>query len=78
MSEANGEAWVASKVNKTTVYPAAKRRRNGQPGSPLDRYSGPASSQRVPGGEVHELPADLHKALVANPVRSVLGRTSRL
>jgi hypothetical protein len=78
MSEANGEARVASKVNKTTVYPAAKRRRNGRSGSSLDRYPGHASSQRVPGGEVHELPADLRKALAANPVRSVPGRTSRL
>jgi hypothetical protein len=78
MSEANGKARLASKVNKTTVYPAAKRPRNGRSGSPLDRYPGPASSQRVPGGEVHELPADLHKALAANPVRSVPGRTSCL
>jgi uncharacterized protein YdeI (YjbR/CyaY-like superfamily) len=27
-----------------------------------------ASNQRVPGGVVHELPPDLHRALIANPV----------
>ena len=30
------------------------------------RYRGPVSSQRVPGGVAHELPADLRKALIAN------------
>jgi hypothetical protein len=30
------------------------------------RYRGPMSSQRVPGGAVHKLPADLRKALIAN------------
>jgi len=29
-------------------------------------YPGPVSSQRVPGGVVHKLPADLRKALIAN------------
>jgi uncharacterized protein YdeI (YjbR/CyaY-like superfamily) len=29
-------------------------------------YPGPMSSQRVPGGVVHKLPADLRKALIAN------------
>ena len=29
-------------------------------------YRGPMSSQRVPGGAVHKLPADLRKALIAN------------
>jgi hypothetical protein len=32
-----------------------------------DRYRGPMSSQRVPGGVVHKLPADLRQALVASP-----------
>jgi Bacteriocin-protection, YdeI or OmpD-Associated len=32
-----------------------------------DRYRGPVSSQRVPGGVVHKLPGDLRKALIANP-----------
>jgi hypothetical protein len=36
-------------------------------GWPLGRYRGPVSSQRVPGGVVHKLPADLRKALIANP-----------
>ena len=36
-------------------------------GSPLDRYPAPVSSHRVPGGVVHKLPADLLKALIANP-----------
>ena len=31
------------------------------------RYIDPMSSRRVPGGAVHELPADLRKALIANP-----------
>jgi Bacteriocin-protection, YdeI or OmpD-Associated len=31
------------------------------------RYRGPVSSQRMPGGVVHKLPADLRKALIANP-----------
>jgi len=34
---------------------------------PLDRYRGPVSSQRVAGGVVHKLPADLRMALIANP-----------
>jgi hypothetical protein len=34
---------------------------------PLDGYRGPMSSQRVPGGVMHKLPADLHKPLMANP-----------
>ncbi len=29
-------------------------------------YHGPVSGQRLPGGVVHELPADLRKALTAN------------
>ena len=39
----------------------------GERGWPLDRYRGPVSSQRVAGGVVHKLPADLRKALIANP-----------
>jgi hypothetical protein len=31
------------------------------------RYGGGVSSQRVPGGVVHQLPADLRTALIANP-----------
>jgi hypothetical protein len=31
------------------------------------RYRGPVTSPRVPGGVVHKLPADLRKALIANP-----------
>ena len=38
----------------------------GQAGSPPARYRGPVTSQRVPGGVVHTLPADLCKALIAN------------
>ena len=33
---------------------------------PRPHYHGPVSGQRVPGGVVHELPADLRKALIAN------------
>ena len=33
---------------------------------PRREYRGPVSSQRVPGGVVHKLPADLRKALIAN------------
>ena len=32
----------------------------------LSGYPGPVSSQRVPGGVVHKLPADLRKALIGN------------
>ena len=32
-----------------------------------DRYRGPVSSQRVPGGVVHKLPGDLREELIANP-----------
>ncbi len=39
----------------------------GETGSSHDRYLGPVSSQRVPGGAVHKLPADLREALIANP-----------
>jgi len=38
----------------------------GQAGSPPAHYRGPVTSQRVPGGVVHTLPADLCKALIAN------------
>jgi hypothetical protein len=33
---------------------------------PAAHYHGPVSGQRVPGGVVHKLPADLRKALIAN------------
>src|SRR3954466_1047566 len=33
----------------------------------MSRESDPVSSQQVPGGAVHELPADLREALLANP-----------
>lgn len=33
----------------------------------LTHYSRPVSGPRVPGGVVHKLPADLRKALIANP-----------
>jgi len=32
-----------------------------------NRYRGPVSSVRVPGGVVHKLPGDLRQALAANP-----------
>ena len=35
-------------------------------GSPTARYRCPVSSQRVPGGVVYTLPADLREALIAN------------
>jgi Bacteriocin-protection, YdeI or OmpD-Associated len=34
---------------------------------PYGRYRGSVSASRVPGGVVHKLPADLRRALVANP-----------
>ncbi len=34
-------------------------------GAPL-KYNGPVSGQRVPGGVVHKLPADLREALIAS------------
>ncbi len=39
---------------------------DGQAGSPPVRHRRPVSSERVPGGVVHRLPADLRKALIAN------------
>ncbi len=41
-------------------------RSDGETGSLPARYLIPVNSQRVPGGVVHELPADLRKALIAN------------
>ncbi|PKW13897.1 YdeI/OmpD-associated family protein [Saccharopolyspora spinosa] len=35
-------------------------------GLDLVRYRGAMNDQRVPGGVVHQLPADLRKALIAN------------
>jgi len=35
-------------------------------GLPAAHYHRPVSGQRVPGGVVHKLPADLRKALIAN------------
>ena len=32
-----------------------------------NRYRGPMSSPRLPGGVVHDLPMDLRRALIANP-----------
>jgi len=40
---------------------------DGEAISSLALYHRPVSSQRVPGGVVHELPADLRAALIANP-----------
>jgi hypothetical protein len=39
---------------------------DGEAGSPPPRYRCPVSSQRVPSGVVHTLPADLREALIAN------------
>ena len=36
-------------------------------GLALTHYSRPVSGPQVPGGVVHKLPADLRKALIANP-----------
>ena len=41
-------------------------RRMGSRASLRARYRCPVSSQRVPGGVVHKLPADLREALIAN------------
>ena len=38
----------------------------GSPAILRARYRRPVSSQRLPGGVVHKLPADLRKALIAN------------
>ena len=35
-------------------------------GLPTTQYHGPVNGQTVPGGVVHELPADLRKALMTN------------
>jgi len=39
---------------------------DGEAGLVQAHYDGPVSGQRVPGGVVHSLPADLRKALIAN------------
>ena len=65
-------------INGDTAPSATNRRSLGSPGEPTssgltarasgtgDRYRCPVSSQRVPGGVVHKLPADLREALIAN------------
>jgi|GEM_PF-141838 len=68
IGQANEEERVASKVKKATAYPAARLGRDRATASPLDGYPGLVGSQPVPGGVVHELPADLREGLVANPV----------
>jgi Bacteriocin-protection, YdeI or OmpD-Associated len=40
---------------------------DGDLGLPPAHYDGSVNGQRVPGGVVHELPADLRQALSANP-----------
>ena len=54
-------------VSNFTAVHANSRRDAPCVSSPDHHYHGPVSSQRVPGGVVHELPADLSKALIANP-----------
>jgi uncharacterized protein YdeI (YjbR/CyaY-like superfamily) len=44
----------------------ASHKRMVKRGLPPAPYHGPVSDQRVPGGVVHKLPADLRKALIAN------------
>ncbi len=46
--------------------PPFSTRRHGAQLAGSARYRGRVSSQRVPGGVVHHLPADLRKALIAN------------
>jgi hypothetical protein len=58
-------------VWRAGIWPRRWTRRSvrwaGEPGWPLERYRGRVSSQRVPGGVVHKLPADLREALIASP-----------
>jgi hypothetical protein len=42
------------------------RLEDGESGSPPARYRCPVSTQRVPDGVVHKLPADLREALIGN------------
>jgi hypothetical protein len=70
-SRANGKELHEERTKKqgpaySPAINAAGRRPNDGTSSPLARYSGSSSSGRVPGGTVHKLPPDLHKALVAN------------
>ena len=60
-------APISSLSTARRSEPAIGAAEVGETGWPLDRYRGPVSSQRVPGGVVHKLPADLRKALIANP-----------
>jgi hypothetical protein len=68
---------VPPKVNKTQpklLQRVAEMEDQARPGT----LPSPCEQQGSAGGVVHELPADVHKALVADPMRSVLGWTSRL
>jgi hypothetical protein len=62
-------------VTTTTRIPGARCPASPQASCPARKrfggddalYGGPVTSPQVPGGVVHKLPADLRKALMANP-----------
>ena len=59
---------VSQIAGSEALVVVASRRTRGRSGSSLGRYGGAVSDPRVPGGVVHELPADLREALIANSV----------
>jgi hypothetical protein len=52
--------WVPLREGESCVHGSGRR------GSRWTTYHGSVSSQQVPGGVVHQLPADLRTALIAN------------
>jgi hypothetical protein len=58
-------AIVARLVTLADTWRRSGRDRS-EAGLACGRYRCPVSSQRVPGGVVHKLPADLREALIAN------------
>ena len=59
-----GDALNLDDGHRSTLMGRPRRQRSSTP-APA-HYPGPVGGQRVPGGVVHKLPADLRQALVAN------------
>lgn len=53
-------------ASRGTVRRKASHKRMEEHSLPATHYHRPVSGQRVPGGVVHKLPADLRTALIAN------------
>ena len=57
---------MATRIDKDTTGRVGPRSRRDEAAIPAGRDGGLASSQNLPGGVVHNLPADMHRALLAN------------